>query len=262
MIYQIRGRLALLTASAGLLLAAACTDAETPTSVPAGALASQSQQQAGRIYEPPILRAFDVQLSASGSMQPGKPIEVHVRVRANLPVEDAEIVVSTPDLDRPVTPTLDSRFSRSIGRKTAPRIARRAKWNKGQNLNETVRLTIPAPGYYRVTASAFARSELPAFVGSARVIGDIHREIWLRVDKRGGRYTAQFDTLVFPAEAERRAGPLHCTVELDAERRGQKRDPGCDGALVTMYDPEANADGPVAMAIGDEVCILSLDGGC
>jgi hypothetical protein len=262
MMYRIPQRLAFLAAAFSLSFAAACTDAETPTSVPAGAVASRSERQAGRIYEPPIFRAFDVQLTASGSMQPGKPIEVHVRVRANLPVDDAEIVVSTPDLDRPVTPTLDSRFSRSLGKGTAERVNRRVRWNKGQGLTETVRLTIPAPGYYRVTASAYARSELPAFVDSAEVVGDIHREIWLRVDKRGGRYTAQFDTLVFPAEAERRAGPLHCTVELDAERRGKKRDPGCDGALVTMYDPEANADGPVAIAVGDEVCIMNLDGGC
>jgi hypothetical protein len=262
MIYAIPRRRLLAAAAATLVAVTACTDAETPTSVAAGpAKSMQANNQAGIIHEP-IFPAFNVELSATGSMQPGRPIDVHVRVRANLPVADAELVVTTPDLWRKAVPTFDSRFSRAPQGGVKPRASRRAGWQKGQAMNETVRLTIPAPGYYRVTASVFARSELPGSVDGAEVVGDIHREIWLRVDKRGGRYTASFDTLAFPAEAERRAGPLHCTVDLDEERRGKKRDPACDGALVTLYDPEENPDGPVAMAIGDEICIMSVATGC
>lgn len=261
MSYALPRRL-LAAAAATLVFATGCTDAETPTGVPAApAKSRQANNQAGIVHEP-IFPAFDVELSATGSMQPGRPIDVHVRVRANLPVADAELVVTTPDLERNAVPTFDSRFSRSLGEGVKPRASRRAGWLKGQGMNETVRLTIPAPGYYRVTASVSARSELPGSVDGAQVVGDIHREIWLRVDKRGGRYTASFDTLAFPAEAERRAGPLHCTADLDEERRGKKRDPACDGALVTLYDPEVNPDGPVAMAIGDEICIMSVASGC
>lgn len=228
----------------------------------APATTTHTADAAGIIREAPILPAFDVELSASGSMKPGTPIQVHLRVEANLPIEDAEIVVATPDLAHGVAPTLNRRFPASPNRDAPRRLSRRASWAKGNGLNETVSLTIPAPGYYRVTASAFARSELPAFVEGERVVGAVHREIWLRVDKRGGRYTAQFDTAAFPAQAERRAGALHCVVDLDEERRGRRRDPGCDGAVVTMYDPSRTTSGPVAMAVGDEVCIMDFSSDC
>lgn len=259
MIQHARTRFASLAIIGMVAGAAGCTDIESPTDV--APLPTPNEQaatagEAGIIEEPRILPAFDVDVRASGSMQPGKPIQVHLRVRANLPVADAEIVVATPDMERPAASTWNPRFSPGVGKKVRDRFQRRASWAKGQGLQETVQVTVPAPGYYRVTVSAFAHSELPLFVDDTlRVVPDIHREIWLRVDRRGGRYTAQFDTLVFPREAERRAGPLHCVVNLHEERGGKKRDPGCDGALITAYDPAGTMQATAALSPGDyEIC--------
>jgi hypothetical protein len=272
MIHNARRRAACLALLAALAGVSACTDAENPTALAATPETAHTAANASAIvHEPRNLAAFDVALSASGSMQPGKPIEVHVRVKANLPVDDAEVVISTPDMDRPALSTWDPRFSPEVGKKVQVRARKRAGWGRGQSNQETVRLTVPHPGYYRVTATVFSRSELPAFLDdSTRVVPNVHREIWLRVDKRGGRYTAQFDTLVFPAGAERRAGPLHCTVDLDEERRGKKRDAGCDGALITEFDSDTMITrAPLAAATfnitqpGDEIiCPMSATSLC
>lgn len=233
--------------------ASGCTDSESPTaSVPPAAPTRSEQPAGGIVHELRILRAFEVGVRASGSMQPGKPIQVHVDVRANLPVADAEVVLATPDLDRPRASTWNPRFSPAPGQKVAKRLSRRGAMGRGTGMQEAVQLTIPAPGYYRVTVSAVAHSPLPAFVDDTlRVVDNIHREIWLRVDRRGGHYTAHFDTLAFPRGAERRPGPLHCVVELKEERAGKKRDPGCDGALITAYDVEGTSPA-TTMAIGEE----------
>lgn len=237
--------------------ASGCTDAESPTAIVAPAAPSRTAQpEGGIIHEPRILRAFEVGVRASGSMQPGKPILVHVDVRANLPVGDAEVVVATPDLDRPQASTWNPRFSPAAGQKVAKRLSRRTAMARGGGMQEAVQLTVPAPGYYRVTVSAVAHSPLPSFVDDTlRVVKNIHREIWLRVDRRGGYYTAQFDTLAFPRGAEHRPGPLHCVAELKEERAGKKRDPGCDGALITAYDVEGTSPATTTSVSGDfEVC--------
>ena len=240
--------------------ASGCTDLESPTASVTPAAPSRAAQPAGGIiHEPRILRAFEVGVRASGSMQPGKPIQVHVDVRANLPVADAEVVVATPDLDRPRASTWNPRFSPSPGQKVAKRLSRRSALARGGAMREAVQLTIPAPGYYRVTVSAVAHSPLPVFVDDTlRVVSNIHREIWLRVDRRGGHYTARFDTLAFPRGAERRPGPLHCVAELKEERAGKKRDPGCDGALITAYDVEGTSPATTMDVGGDfEVCPMN-----
>lgn len=254
------GGATLATAVAAL---SACTDAAPPTAVAAAPTAAAVQQEhpGGIVHEMAVLPAFDLELRASGSMQPGRPIEVHLRVRANLPVADAEVKIGTPDAELPLTGSLDPRFSAAVGLKVESRHERRGGWQKGQVSTENLRFTVPAPGYYRVIASVFSRSELPRFLDDTlRVVPDVHTEIWVRVDRRGGRYTARFDTLAFPAEAERRAGPLHCIVDLDEERRGKRRDPGCDGAVITAFDSHgiatsAPAGASAQLAPGDfEIC--------
>ncbi len=109
-----------------LAAASGCTDSESPTaSVPPAAPSRSEHPAGGIVHEPRILRAFEVGVRASGSMQPGKPIQVHVDVRANLPVADAEVVLATPDLDRPRASTWNPRFSPAPGQKVAKRLSRR-----------------------------------------------------------------------------------------------------------------------------------------
>lgn len=221
-------------------LAAACRDNPASPALEAGETRASvtPAEGGGRILEPEVFPAFDLELTASGSMQPGTPIRLHLKGQANLPVSSAQISIVAPDFEAAKMSGFGPEYTLPAKGTRIPRLLeRRASMAAGQKVSDAVTLTVPAPGYYRVVAAIETEADLPVNVGDKRVVRNTYREIWLRVDRRGGRATKKWERGALPDVAAQRPGPLHCRVSDVEERKGKPRDPACDGATVMMVEP-------------------------
>lgn len=167
--------------------------------------------------EPQAFRVFDVNVTTAGSYQPGKPVQIILDVRANLPVGEAHLQVSTPEVEAAKMTGWDRRFQLPVDRPIPAAGSWQQSFARGLSARRTVAITIPERGYYSVVVSAIAQSDLPSHVDGRPVQAVTHKEIWVWIDPSGGRVTAEFDSTVFPEGLLARAGPAR------ASRRSEGR---------------------------------------
>lgn len=217
----------------GILALSGCDRALQSPLDPETVRTAQQATSGNRVEEDPVVPALDLDIKINGAFKPGKPLHVTVKARAAVDVNDATISVLAPDMDRAPVRTLDPKFSQQ---RLQPQLKRAYRGGRNSTFTERVTLYPQVPGYYRIGLTAEALGDVPAYVDGSRVNPVSAREVWVLITNRGGVVTEHFDTLALPLEAERRAGPLHCMVEVYEERHGKQRDPRCEGALISVFD--------------------------
>jgi hypothetical protein len=187
---------------------AGCSDRAEPPSLvaPTGPAAAEVQAPGEPAGEFPIQHRFDLDLTAAGSLKPGRPVVLSVAGRARFATRAARVRVFLPEVaagedggwevvELPtgaVRPHLDTRLALS----------------RGETFRDQVAVTIPEAGYYYVRASVDQLSDDRAADG-LQMIGDTEaRSFWMWIDERGGRITEDFDPGVFPPGYRVQRGPL------------------------------------------------------
>lgn len=214
-------------ALASTILVAGCSDdGESPTEP------SESQAQFGTPSSDNLsdlgtrsLARFNVDVQASGSFQPGKPIQLTVTARANLATRDAEVRLILPEVAAARLSSWET-VEVPVEVPLPAEATQRSSLVRGQTVRQQTSVTIPKPGYYMVVASVLQRSDEPPTENGQLVQNVAHEVIWLWIDENGGRVTREFDRSLFPAGARPQSGPL-----------GSKRAPP------RMRPRRSNADG-------------------
>lgn len=242
-----------LVAAAGLALLAACQDGPVdPSLAPGSGGPSAAGEAAAPQGDARVLPLFNVDLRLTGSTRPGTPVGIEVRVEAALPARDAEIIVRVPELSALQKHGRGREFRLPTADAPAPAAA---AWRAGlaAHAPRSYRTSVvfPAPGYYQVHVSVQGTPAAPA---DRDVQPVSHRQLWVWVDKTGGRITESFDTSLFPAGAVKTPGPLRFLADLaptgpPARGRGTAEEGGvtaqntcmingiffCDAYLYAMY---------------------------
>lgn len=181
-------------------LASACTDnaivGPTPPQSDLRRSESSASDDKGDIRG---VARFSIELRATGPFAPRAPITLEYSVTANLPTPNAEITLQLPDVQlaranrwraAPVHAALRARL--------APEFEFSKPMTQGEILTQRRTITIQEPGYYRVIATANAPNS-KLFVPDVGLVQSFaYREIWILVDKSGGRVTSDYDASVFP----------------------------------------------------------------
>jgi hypothetical protein len=94
-----------------------------------------------------------------------------------------------------------------VGEPLPALVSDRSAIGEGQSRKLSTTATIPAPGYYRVVATVFKRSDEANVVDGYIVHSGTHRELWLWIDERGGHVTESFDASLISAEYVPQPGP-------------------------------------------------------
>jgi hypothetical protein len=95
--------------------------------------------------------------------------------------------------------------------------------SKGQSLAQNARaelssvVSVNAPGYYRVSVRAAGESA-PSRRGWSTVQDVVIEDMWLWIDRSGGRITSTFDTTLFPDSIVPQPGPFRRMVTRDVVR--------------------------------------------
>ena len=197
----------LLTAAA----AGACRDAPvTPRPGPARsvAVAPTPDTLPVIITEPEVFGRFAVHISADGRLVPGAPVRLTATAVVALPAADAELTLTTPDLDE-----LTARNAGAPGLARGTPVSARGRVRSGAvqggHLTSQAVVTFPEPGYYRVTATAATRSTERQVADDTRSVQDITQgELWLWVTETGGSITSTFRRDLFPDSIVPAPGPF------------------------------------------------------
>lgn len=178
---------------------------------------------------PWALQLFALDSRAEGAFRPGEPVRIVTEVRSRLPVDTAEVAVVLPEVAEARASGWAEdfrRFPAGVRFPAADSVVGPVRPERPVRL-ETV-VTIPAPGYYQVLASARVRTAGPAIEGRVPVQDVAHRGSWLWIGEQGGYAADEFDPTRLPIDAEPQPGPLRYPERL-ARMRGLhesgRRDP-------------------------------------
>lgn len=243
------------------MVAASCSRDE-PTQPQAPALASVSPSN--ELADIPALSRFLVDVAAGGTLTPNSPIQLDITATGIVDTRDVEFALSLPEVEVMRQVGAPEAFAPPIN--TA--LPKAQDWHQrlaaGEQIRRRFTVTIPNPGYYRVVASAFMRSDEPAVLDGRFVQDVAHKEIWLFVDSGGGRVTSSFDPKLLPNGVLPHPGPFRHPAKrgnLGASSltsgapaaRAQMLDQPCRSlnvvcGNVVYYDYDAGAYAPVPSA--------------
>ena len=151
---------------------------------------------------------FRIQLEVAGEISPNSPIRLTARTTGLISTQDVDIRISAPEIEAARTSAWGSGF-RVPTRVSMPALqSSRTSLSAGASDTRTIELSVPAPGYYRVVASARAVQEPLRAAGKLRYEDAAHATVWLFVSESDGRTTRRFDATLLPDSAVRRPGPL------------------------------------------------------
>lgn len=200
------------TALAAIALGA-CTTNPAPVTVP-----EPGAQQAGASAPRPsgitLYARFTVDLAVSGDLRPGEPIYFQVTARGLYPTEDVEIRLMLPQVAAARLSSWDN-MRTPVGTPLPPEGLWRTALPAGVTVTREDTVTIPRAGYYMAVASVFKKSDEPGYIDRKMVTDVAHKEIWLWIDPKGGRTTAEFERSIFPPGYNPQPGP--------ARRVGERR---------------------------------------
>lgn len=209
----------LLVLAFGLLVIAGCDQASvTDSNV---AVPSEQEATSGAIdglssssEEVPEVTRFELGLQAQGSLKPGKPVQITVKVYSALPTKQANLKLFLPA----VAALQNSQGSRQPVLPRGKPIPTQGSWSQGigqgQSLQRQTTIRIKEPGYYQVIASAIAESDEALTEDGQRIRNSTTRDLWLWIDEDGGKVTEEFDRSLFPKNARKQPGPLTLKSEL------------------------------------------------
>lgn len=198
---------------------------------------------------------FDLTLEIRGAVRPGVPIQVFGEVRGQLPSSDADLRLSLPEAAEAETRGPRA-FEVPVGPKVSPAAARRGPVARGQLRRLHTSVTIPDPGYYRVSLTAVdtttPEEELRAASDGGHVQSHTRLQKWIFVSEEGGQVTERFRSELIPDSLRPQPGPFR-TVKEDGgpvDRSGEQRDDG--GVIEASVAPWLRA--------GMDVLRTALDG--
>jgi len=228
---------------------AACVD---PVNVPTSASSAQATNgRTGADHTVFVtIPRFAVSIPVSGDLRPGKSIEIVSTTRALLASTDVHVEVRAPEVEAAHRSAWDAGFRAPVRETISPLTSGRASLAAGGEDVRRAALSIPAPGYYRVVASARATSAqrvrthpYTESYGSS--------EIWLWLSEDGGKVTDFFDPSLFADSMIQQPGPFRYRKSVpraQASDRAWSRSPGERIWEVVFYDEDPVAYIPLGAA--------------
>lgn len=188
------------------LAAAASGCADLPTDSGTPSEAPPPLAHAASAGHGPVSR-FELQATANGSFVPGTPVNIHIRLEAKLASRNAEVVLTLPELEFLRAAGKDRRYEVPIGTPIPIHSRWTGAMSSGRVRTHSSPVVFPEPGYYRAIVSGFD-SGAETEAGGREVHNQTVQEIWLLIDHKGGRVTADYDPSVIPTEYLSQPGPF------------------------------------------------------
>ena len=186
---------------------------------------------------------FDITIDAGATLKPNAPINLTVVYRARFATPEADLRIMLPEVETAKLTAWDQNYKVQPGVVIPARLESSSGFAAGGEVTQSVDLVIPAPGIYRVVASAESKKVRPdEITGLAQPV--VHEAAWLLVDETGGRVLQRFDRNSVPSRFRPQPGPFREPLALQ-ERVGRKK-PGteylCGPPLVCLrvsyFDPD------------------------
>lgn len=208
------------TSTIAAIMIAACTDQpmeldRQPVNAPAAVVAS------GRTVMEATDR-FSIDIAALGSFRPNEPVQITASVSANVPTGQAEVTVTLPEVELARASGWGRSFHYDVG--TAVPSARRQvlAMGRGARVTESVSVTVPAEGLYRVVVRASAGETADLHMDGRWIQNTAVVERWLLITNDGGRFLRTLDEIPLPKRMLSLPGPVRA---------------GGIGSNVPSYDP-------------------------
>jgi len=189
---------------------AGCSDDTTAPKAPnRPSLAIGTAQEPSRITHAPIRQRFGaITIDARTRIKVGSPVQIEVDAPVIIPSSSAHLKVQLPEV-------AEIAFRQKYGARRSGPMApgSHLDW-KGEaargNLRQSIRVTFPVPGLYRVSAHVVTDDP------SVDEVGDIQNAAgtvsWIFVTKTGGRVIHSFSELVNDREATQTQTPVDTYV--------------------------------------------------
>lgn len=182
---------------------------------------------------------FEIALDVRGAMRPGVPIELFGDIEGRLPSAGADLRLSLPEVAR-ARERGPAGFRVPVGRDVPAQDGRSGPVGRGQLRQLHASVTIPDPGYYRVSLTAVdtetPEEDLLAASDGAHVQSHDRLEKWLFVSEEGGQITDDFRPELIPDNFRPQPGPFRNVKE--------------DGGPVDRSPDDADGAGTSEASIG------------
>ncbi len=173
-----------------VLLAAGCTpDSATPVGtgtqpVVGGSVAARG----GRLTEHPTVPFADIELTSTGTIRPGEPLQIEVRLTGRVQATGVRLTLERLDLPAASRAANQGRTHTTL-----------RDWQGGLGVAAISSIgssiTYDAPGYYRLLATATA-APIGKLPDGTHVRNLVSRTLWVFVTPEGGRLTEGWDSTV------------------------------------------------------------------
>lgn len=229
------------------LLISGCWDEPTVTasSLPVESeLTSSRGSTTGRTHVR-VLNRFELELTASGTLRPGEPIEISVGARALLPTSSAELRIHVPEMELADLSGWGDAFRYDSSGPVPPVLSTvRSQLARDQRMADRTQVTPLVAGYYRVVATLTPTEPAARVFAGLNVQNQAVAEIWLLVTETGGKVTQDYDEAVFPSGVANQPGPFRRSRALD------RRKP-TSGEIDARVSHASSRQGASAMMGGD-----------
>lgn len=176
---------------------------------------------------------FDISIKANGTFKPRAPIDVAVTYTARFAASEADLRLTLPEIEFARRSGWTETYKTTLERKIPAVVEFSGALAAGATETQTTVLEIPAPGVYRVHASARVADLHPEGV-SGRVARTTHEYLWLFVHDDGGRVLQDFDPALIPPGFRRQPGPARrLNATPPPSRPGKDGVPGLASASAT-----------------------------
>ena len=149
---------------------------------------------------------FDISIKANGTFKPRTRIDVAVTYTARFAASEADFRLTLPEIEFARRSGWTETYKTTLERKIPAVVESSGAVTAGAVETQTTALEIPAPGVYRVHASARV-ADLHPTGASGRVARVNHEYLWLFVHDDGGRVLRDFDPALLPPGFRRQPGP-------------------------------------------------------
>lgn len=156
----------------------------------------------------PVDQRFSVSLRAIGAFTPGQPIQVTATITANLATDDADIRFVFPEVETAKRSGWNSQFRYGVGEQLPAARQQRHALTQGAQITESVTVTIPVEGWFRVTVRVSAGPEAPLQTNGRWIQNTVVAEQWLLIKTAGGGVRDSLSTQDTPSEFRTVPGPF------------------------------------------------------
>lgn len=150
---------------------------------------------------------FDITISAGATLRSNTRINLTVVYRARFATPAADLRVMLPEVETAKLTAWDQNYRVRPGVVIPAKAESRSSFAAGGTVTQSVDVVIPAPGIYRVVASAESKKVRPdETTALAQTV--VHETLWLLVDETGGRVLQRFDRNAVPVGFRQQPGPF------------------------------------------------------